>query len=67
MRQYAAVITAERYIYIGETGKRLEVRAREPLGEKSYLGQHTIRTGHRPVTLNIFKILSSGFKLEIGR
>ena len=40
--------------YIGETGRRLSVRAKEHLGEKSHLGQHTIRTGHRPVTLNDF-------------
>ena len=52
-------------IYIGETGRRLGVRAKEHLGEKSHLGQHTIRAGHRPVTLNDFKILSSGFKLPI--
>ena len=31
--------------------------------EKFHLGQHTIRTGHRPVTLNYFKILSPGFRL----
>ena len=42
---------------LGETGRRLV--------EKSHLGQHTIRTGYRPVTLNNFKILSSGFKLSI--
>ena len=37
--------------------------SKEYLGEKSHLGQHTSRAGHRPVTLNDFKILSSGFKL----
>ena len=53
--------------YIGETGRRLSVRAKEHLGEKSHHGQHTIRTGHRPVTLNDFKILSSGFTLPRDR
>ena len=40
--------------------------SKEYLGEKSHLGQHTIRTGHRPVTLNNSKILS-GFKLPRDR
>ena len=65
MRQSALVISAERCI--GKTGRRLGVRAEEHLGEKSHLGQHTIRTGHRPVTLNDFKIPSSGFKLPRDR
>ena len=53
--------------YIGEIGRRLGVRAKEHLGEKSHLGQHTIRTGVRPITLNDFRILSSGFKLPRDR
>ena len=53
--------------YIGKTGRRLSVRAKEHLGDKSYLGEHTIRTGHRPVTLKDFRILSSGFRLPKGR
>ena len=54
--------------YIGETGRRLGVGAKEHLGEKSHLGQHTIRTGHRPVTLNDFKIFHQVLSyLEIGR
>ena len=49
--------------YLGKTDRRLGVRAKEHLGEQSHLGLHTVRAGHRPVTLNNFKILSSGFKL----
>ena len=37
--------------------------SKEHLCEKSHLGQHTSRAGHRPVTLNDFEILSSGFRL----
>ena len=52
---------------MGETGRRLGVRAKEHLAEKSHHRQNTIRTGRRPVTLNNFKILSSGFKLPRDR
>ena len=41
--------------------------SKEHLGEKSHLGQHISRAGHRPVTLNDFKILSLGFKLPRDR
>ena len=53
--------------FIGKTDRRLGGRSKEHLGEKSHFGQHAIRTGHRTVTMNNFEILSSGFKLEIGR
>ena len=53
--------------YIGKTGKRPSLRPKENLGEKFHLEQHTIRTGHRPVTSNDFKILSSGFRLPRNR
>ena len=48
--------------YIGETSKRLSIKAKEYLGEKSHPGQHIIRTGHKPVTDS-----SSGFKLPNDR
>ena len=47
--------------YIGETDKRLRARAKEHPSEISHLRQHTIRTGHRPVTLNDFKFNLQAF------
>jgi len=42
--------------YIGETARRLELRAREHTGEKSHVGQHQVKTGHRPVEMADFKV-----------
>ena len=46
--------------YIGETGRRLVVRAEEHGGksETSNVTRHSITAGHKPVALSDFKILT---------
>ena len=46
--------------YIGETGRRLGTRAAEHAGKdtKSNVVQHTLESGHRPVSLTDFRVLA---------
>ena len=46
-------------LHIGETGRRIQVRANEhSKDEKSNIKQHSIKTGHPGISIDDFTILS---------
>ena len=49
--------------YVGETGRRLTERVKEHSKDtNSHLLRHSLATGHKPVTLEDFKILGKGYR-----
>ena len=55
--------------YVGETGRRLQVRANEHAGKdrNSHVYKHSLMNRHTTVTIDDFTILDHGYKSNYNR